>query len=138
MISLLLILTITSIFFNNSHLAQLVHSSQTAHTKPGVTVEYGNYLTSGCVSCHGSDYTGGPIVGGEPGWPPSANLTPDSLVGLGDWSKADFFAALRTGKRPDGRELDLVMHRMTVGEMSDDELSAIWMFLQSLPAVGSR
>jgi cytochrome c553 len=45
----------------------------TAPTR-GVTVEYGQYLATACVSCHGTHFAGGISV--RPGSPPSANLTP--------------------------------------------------------------
>ncbi len=98
---------------------------------PGVTVEYGQYLAVGCAGCHGPDFTGGPIPGMPPGTPPAANLTPAGH--LAEWSEADFITAMRTGVSPDGHEISPVMPLAAVGAMTDDELKAIWLFLQSLP-----
>ena len=100
---------------------------------PGLTVEYGRYLAVGCIGCHGEEYVGGPIPGVPPEWPLAANLTPDE-TGLGAWSEADFFTVMRTGKRPDGREINpIYMPWTALGQMTDDEIRAIWLFLQSLP-----
>ena len=101
-------------------------------TNAEVSVEYGKYLAAGCVGCHGEDYSGGPIAGMPPDTPPAANLTPGGH--LGQWSEAEFKDVLRTGVRPDGTIVDPVMPISAVGKMTDDELSALWLFFQSLPA----
>jgi mono/diheme cytochrome c family protein len=100
--------------------------------QPGATVEYGRYLAVGCVGCHGSNYSGGKIEVGPPDWPPAANLTPHPSSRLSQWSEADFVQTLHTAHRPDGTELNPVMPR-AFGQMSDDELKAIWRFLKTLP-----
>ncbi|MDM8520011.1 c-type cytochrome [Anaerolineales bacterium HSG6] len=105
---------------------------------PGATVEYGQYLATLCTGCHGHGYSGGPIPASDPEWPEGANLTLHE-TGLGDWTEADFFSALRDGTRPDGSTINPVMPR-TIGGMSDEELQALWLFFQSLPptAYGNR
>ena len=98
----------------------------------GVTAEYGGYLATFCQGCHGPDFTGGPLPGAPPDAPPAANLTPGGeLIG---WSEADFINTLRTGVAPSGRRLDESMPWREFGRMTDDELGAIWLYLQSLPA----
>jgi cytochrome c553 len=99
----------------------------------GVTVEYGKYLatTAGCNGCHLPDLTGGVVIG-PPGSPPSANLTPAGNIGK--WNELDFFTALRQGKRPDGTVISDFMPWKFVGRMTDEELRAIWMYLQTVPA----
>ncbi|HMB94109.1 MAG TPA: c-type cytochrome, partial [Rhodothermales bacterium] len=94
---------------------------------PGVTVEYGKYLATTCLGCHGEDYTGGPVAG-PPGTPPASNLTT-----LKDWSEANFFRAVQEGVRPTGDTLHEFMPRWT--PLEDDEVKAIWTFLQSLESV---
>lgn len=98
----------------------------------GVTAEYGEYLAVGCVGCHGADLSGGPVPGAPPDWPPAANLTPAGH--LANWSEDEFLRALRTGVKPNGEEFDETMPFAAVGQMTDDELKAVWLYLQSLPA----
>lgn len=101
--------------------------------EPGVTVEYGQYLAVGCIGCHGPGFSGGPIPGAPPEFPPARNLTPGGE--LAGWSEADFITTMRTGVTPGGKPLDNeFMPWKTIGQMTDDELKAVWLFLQSLPA----
>ena len=106
--------------------------SRSTLVEPEVSVEYGEYLAAGCVGCHGTDYAGGPIPGMPPDVSPAANLTPSGR--LGEWTETEFKDVLRTGVRPDGTLVDPVMPFSAVGQMTDDELSALWLYLQSLPA----
>ncbi len=106
--------------------------------EPGVTVAYGGYLAVACTGCHNAAYTGGPIPGAPPDAPPAANITPDPGSGIGSWTESDFFTALRQGRRPDGTELDPVwMPWRSAGQMTDDEIRALWMYLQTVPAATS-
>ena len=98
------------------------------------TAAYGEYLASGCKGCHGAALAGGPIPGGPPEWPPASNLTQDPADGLGGWSRDNFFAALRTGKRPDGTDIDSTMPWRNTALMTDVELGALWAYLQTVPA----
>lgn len=102
--------------------------------EPGITVEYGQYFGSMCVGCHGPNLSGGAIPGvpAEPPFP--ANITPDEATGLGTWTEADFIRALREGKRPDGTDIGLAMPWMNFRHMTDDEIKALWLYLQSVPA----
>lgn len=97
----------------------------------GVTVDYGEYLSNanGCPSCHGPQLNGAQPA--EPGAPFAPNLTPGGeLIG---WSEADFFKAIRQGVTPSGRQLGDAMPWKGLGKMTDDELKAVWLYLQSLP-----
>ncbi|MBW3656374.1 MAG: c-type cytochrome, partial [Gemmatimonadetes bacterium] len=98
---------------------------------PAVTVAYGKYLaTVGlCTGCHLPDLSGG---GGPP--PGATNITPDPETGIGNWTEADFFRALRTGMRPNHTPIDQVMPWVAAGQMTDDEIRAVWLYLRSLPA----
>ena len=104
-----------------------------AEPQPGVTVEYGQYMAFMCSLCHGDALSGGSVPGDEPDAPPAPNLTPGG--GLARWSEADFINTLRTGTTPDGRSLDSeFMPWERFAKKTDDELKAIRMYLQSLPA----
>lgn len=96
--------------------------------EPGVTVAYGEYLATTCRFCHGEDLSGGQTPGA------GLNLTPGG--DLGGWTRSDFIQAIRTGITPEGEELDReLMPWNQIREMSNEELSAIWMYLQTLPPV---
>jgi mono/diheme cytochrome c family protein len=109
-------------------------TTRVAAVPAGVTVEYGRYLATSCVGCHGTNYAGGKIAGAPPDWPAAANLTPHTGGNLTKWSERDFMQTLRTVRRPDGSELNPAMPRV-YGEMTDQELQALYLFLRSLPAV---
>lgn len=95
---------------------------------PGLNVEYGKYLSIACVDCHGEDYAGGDQVGA------GLNLTRGGE--LADWTEDDFIQTLRTGVAPDGKKLDIEnMPTRVFGKFSDLELKAIFLYIQSLPAV---
>jgi len=98
----------------------------------GVTVEYGEYLATigGCKGCH-TPTLAGTAEGHAPGEPGAANLTPAGR--LGHWSEQDFFKALRTGIRPDGTGINAAMPWALSGQMTDDEIRAVWMYLKTVP-----
>jgi mono/diheme cytochrome c family protein len=91
---------------------------------PGVSVEYGEYLanTFGCRTCHGENLAGGPSP--DPDSPLGSNLTPGG--NLGNISSQAFITMVRARKSD-------YMPFESLAKMSDDELTAIWMYLQSLP-----
>jgi len=100
--------------------------------EPGVTVEYGQYLTRICTVCHGEPLNGHTIR--ERGQVYVAlNLTPGGEVGF--WSEEQFIATMRTGVTPSGRQLKDFMPWKYFGQMTDEELRAVWLYLQSLPAL---
>jgi len=99
-----------------------------------VTVDYGRYLltATGCQDCHGQDLAGGKSA--DPAAKAAPNLTPGGE--LINWQVTDFIEAIRTGMTPDGKYLDPVqMPWNHYKYYSDDELSAIFVYLQSLPAL---
>jgi hypothetical protein len=63
--------------------------------------------------------------------PPAANITPHQ-TGLADWTEEDFFQAMREGVRPDGSDIDPFMPYEAFSGMTDDEISALWFYLQSV------
>lgn len=101
------------------------HAPRPSAPEPGVNAQYGEYLATACHICHGPDLSGRSAAG--------AGL---DLTGQGDlakWSEAEFIHALRTGERPTGEDLDpRLMPWKRVGQLTDDELRAIWMYLQTL------
>jgi mono/diheme cytochrome c family protein len=105
-----------------------------APPETGPTVEFGRHLAATCTGCHGENLGGGPIVGGDPSWPPAANLT---RAALGDWTFEQFVTTLREGKRPDGTHLRNPMAELLpyAQRMTETELRALWTYLRSVPPV---
>jgi len=95
----------------------------------GAPVQLGYYLTRLCTGCHGHDLAGAPPM--DPKSPPGANLTPAGH--LKNWTRKDFLEALRTGRTPEGKQLDpMVMPWKAIGQAQPAELDALWAYLQTL------
>jgi cytochrome c553 len=97
--------------------------------QPGITKEYGQYLTYVCTLCHGENFNGQTLE--REGRVP--NLTPGGELHF--WSETQFIATLQTGVTPGGHQLNEHMPWKYVGQMTDNELKAVWLYLQSLPAL---
>lgn len=102
-----------------------------AAPEPGVTAEYGLYLARTCMLCHGSELNGQTISVGGPQKYVALNLTMGGE--MQGWSEEDFITTLRTGVTPGGHHIIDIMPWEYFGQMTDDELKAVWMYLQSLP-----
>lgn len=111
------------------------------HDKPHITeppvaaptVELGQHIIQVCRGCHGPGLSGGRLLG-DPNMPIVANLTPHE-TGLKSWSEDDFIRALREGIRKDGTTISPMMPWKAYAQMTDTEIRAMWVYLQSLPAV---
>jgi hypothetical protein len=89
----------------------------------GETAEYGEYLVSigQCRACHGDDLAGGQVNSSAPFAP---NLTPGG--NLANFTDEVFINFVRL------RESEDMPFEYFAG-MTDGELSAIWLYLRSLP-----
>lgn len=95
---------------------------------PGVSAAYGEYISVQCKMCHGENLAGSSDPGSGP------NITPGGDPG--NWTEADFINTIRTGTTPEGNSLDPeMMPWKLISKLTDDELRAIWLYLQSVPAV---
>lgn len=106
-------------------------AARPAAVEPGVTIAYGEYLVQAgqCRTCHGADLSGGKDP--DPKAPPAPNLT--SSGELSAWTQDDFLQMFHTGKTPAGHQINQYMPWKEIGQMTDDELRAMWLYLQSLP-----
>jgi mono/diheme cytochrome c family protein len=69
----------------------------------------------------------------------TANLTADPETGLGKWTEEMFMRALRTGRHEGrGRPILPPMPYQYVGSLTDEDLKAVFAYLQSLPPVRNR
>ena len=66
-------------------------------------------------------------------WP--SNITPDKDTGIGRWTDKDIVKLLRTGVRPDGREVAPMMPWRAYRTLTEDDMDALVAFLRSIPAV---
>jgi hypothetical protein len=67
------------------------------------------------------------------------NLTPDENTGIGSWSEATFMQAMKTGKHMGvSRPILPPMPWPNYGQLTDDDLKAIYAFLRTIPAVHNR
>ena len=108
------------------------HEVHVAAPERGVSVEYGEYLvnTNDCRICHGQELAGGPSPDPTAKWI-SPNLTPGGELGF--WTEEQFINTIRTGVTPSGHQLSENMPWKDYRLFYDDELKAIWLYLQSLP-----
>lgn len=70
----------------------------------------------------------------------TANLTPDPETGvLRDYTEAQFVEAMRTGRhKGQGRQILPPMPWPAFGEMTDDDLGAVYAYLQQIPPVRNK
>lgn len=117
---------------------------------PSNQVAFGKYLVTSrylCFECHSAsmetlvksdpEQSEGYLAGGTemlrfdgvtPVMVPNITLHPD---GLGSWSKDQFAEAVRFGRRPNGKPMELPMPKMT--NVTDEEVDAIYAYLQTVP-----
>ena len=111
------------------------HEVHVTAPQMGATVAYGEYLVNinDCKVCHGPDLNGGPFPD-----PTITKISPNLTPGgeLGGWNDEDFFNAIRTGVTPSGHQLDPeFMPWQEYRLFYDEELKAVWLYLQSLPSL---
>lgn len=119
-----------------------------ATVKKDTTAEYGRYLAMYVAECNGCHternmagaFVGEPFAGGKPmeakGYPPLTppNLTPDPGSRIYGWSQETFINRFRMGKLIPYSH----MHWSSFKHMTDDELKAIYKFLQTLKPVKTK
>jgi len=69
----------------------------------------------------------------------TANLTPDAETGLGKWTEATFKQTIRTGRHlGKGRKILPPMPIPMYKNFTDEDLAAIFTYLQSIPAIKNQ
>lgn len=94
-----------------------------------------------CATCHTAK-GGKPFAGGYPivtsfGTIYSSNITPDAETGMGTWSLAAFSRALHSGVADDGSHLYPVFPYDHFTNLTDLDLSSLYAFVMSQPAVAA-
>jgi cytochrome c553 len=108
----------------------------------------GQYLVemAACADCHtpmkkgelmaGMEFAGGQVMVGPWGTVATANITPDAS-GISYYDDGLFREVMRTGK-VHARKLNALMPCDQFGGMTDEDMSAIFAYLKTLPAVAHR
>jgi hypothetical protein len=69
----------------------------------------------------------------------TANLTPDEETGLGRWTFEDFSATMHSGRHQGrGRRLLPPMPYFNLGGLTEEDLSSVFAYLQSIPAIKNK
>ena len=71
--------------------------------EPGITPEFGAYLSHSCKVCHGLTLSGGEIPGFPPEWPSAPNLTSGKGSRLPSWGEEGFIEIIRPAKNMGAR-----------------------------------
>ena len=92
-----------------------------------------------CMGCH-STPNGRAFAGGAPLQTPfgamvAPNITPDRATGIGTWTEADFRRAVKSGISPGGKRLYPAMPFPAYARMSDDDVSRLWAYMQTVEPV---
>ena len=101
-------------------------------------VKRGEYLVhaADCQACHtapgGAPFAGGFAFNLPFGVIYSTNITPDKRTGIGDYTDAQFLAAMHDGVRADGERLYPAMPYPSYAYMTDDDALAIKAYLFTL------
>lgn len=101
--------------------------------KPGISPNYGEYLSISCMVCHGPTLSGGEIPGFPPEWPAAPNLTSGKGSRLPTWGEDGFIQILRHGEKHGRRVNPAYMPWTSYRHMTEDELRAVYIYLMSLP-----
>lgn len=103
-------------------------------------IQRGHYLAiaGDCAACHTAPY-GKPYAGGLPIATPvgaiiSTNITPSKRYGIGNYTLAQFGAALRKGVRADGARLYPAMPYTSYAQVSDDDTKALYEYFMKAVA----
>ncbi len=131
-------------------LAGLAASIGTANAQSDL-VKRGDYLVNGiltCGNCHTPKGPTGDIMekafsGGlrfdEPPFDVTAtNITPDKDTGIGSWSDADIKKLLRTGVRPNGVNIAVIMPTGFYEIMTDNDLNAVVAYLRTVKPIANK
>src|ERR1700720_1348989 len=107
------------------------------------TIDQGAELAAigNCSDCHTKDvgvpYAGGRALPTPFGTIYSTNLTPDPETGIGRWSLEAFTRAMHEGVARDGSHLFPAFPYDHFTKVSDDDVTALYAYLMTRPAVGA-
>jgi mono/diheme cytochrome c family protein len=99
-------------------------------------------IAGDCTSCHTAD-PAKPLAGGKRIDTPfgaiySPNITPDRDTGIGGWSEADFYRALRFGVAPDGSRYYPAFPYPNFTRLTRDDILAIRAYLSTMAPIANK
>lgn len=99
----------------------------------GPTAEFGRYLAQACTGCHGAEFRGGPIPGGDPSWPAASDIRFGAAPSV--WTEEVFRQMIESGISPRSKAAlrpPMVAATDLLRQYNETERKAIWEFLSSL------
>jgi mono/diheme cytochrome c family protein len=130
---------ITAAFFFTFGAAAAAQSTQSFDR-----IERGRYLAvlSDCAACHtapgGKPFAGGLVLQTPFGNLITPNITSDRETGIGDWTDAEFVAALHDGRGHDGKRLYPAMPYPAYTKLSDDDVLAMRAYFKTVAPVSNK
>ena len=89
-----------------------------------------------CEGCHGKNLAGGVSLETPFGKMVAPNITPDKETGIGNYTAADFWLAMKRGVAPGGRWLYPAMPYPSYAKLTDADVKALYdFFMKDVPAV---
>jgi len=119
----------------------LVAGFVAARADDQLTIARGEYLARAgdCIACHtdpgGALFAGGLAMPTPFGTLYSSNITPDRASGIGTWNDDQFYAALHTGRFPDGGLMYPAMPFGSYTHVTRADSDAIFAYLRTVPPV---
>jgi mono/diheme cytochrome c family protein len=114
-------------------------------------VKRGDYLVNTimtCGNCHtpkgppatiaGKDFSGGLSWDEPPFKVTASNITQDKETGIGSWSDADIKKLMRTGVRPNGVQIAMVMPTDFYEIVTERDMDAIVAYLRTIKPVSNK
>ena len=144
----ILFLLVTNVAMAGSHTERLPDADVPVPAVPEIATDIMKqgaalYRTASCVGCHSPPFDDAEHLGGGRDLPTdfgvfyAPNISPDPVAGIGGWSEADFFRAMRQGKSPSGSSYWPTFPYMTYTKMSDQDLHALWVYLSAAKPVST-
>jgi mono/diheme cytochrome c family protein len=122
---------------------------------PSDTVRYGGYLVNAaaCIDCHtknekgnpveGMDFAGSRLFASPAGNLYSTNITPDTLTGIGNWSKQDFINRFKMYQNDhssplNGKQFQTVMPWIMYANIEESDLAAMYSYLRTVKPIKNQ
>ena len=116
-----------------------------AMAQENADLENGKYMftIAGCGSCHGkkddpTKLTGGYEIKTDFGTFVTPNISMDPEAGIGKWSRADFYTALKEGISPRGSHYYPTFPYASYAGMSKKDIFDIFEYIKTLPTIAAK